>query len=54
MFYTNCSAYVLKNGVDRYYIFFNFYTKLAESSFLCRFRIESVNVVFFFNLHILM
>ena len=24
--------------------FFNFYTKLAESSFLCRFRIESVNV----------
>jgi hypothetical protein len=35
---------VLKNGVDRYNIFFNFYTKLAESSFLCRFRIESVNV----------
>ena len=26
--------------------FFNFYTKLAESSFLCRFRIESVNVLF--------
>ena len=24
--------------------FFYFYTKLAESSFLCRFRIESVNV----------
>ena len=24
--------------------FFNFYTKLAESSFLCRFCIESVNV----------
>jgi hypothetical protein len=24
--------------------FLNFYTKLAESSFLCRFRIESVNV----------
>jgi hypothetical protein len=24
--------------------FFNFCTKLAESSFLCRFRIESVNV----------
>ena len=24
--------------------FFNFYTKVAESSFLCRFRIESVNV----------
>jgi hypothetical protein len=23
---------------------FNFYTKLAESSFLCRFRIESINV----------
>jgi hypothetical protein len=38
------SAYVLKNGVGRYNIFFNFYKKLAESSFLCRFRIESVNV----------
>ena len=25
--------------------FFNFYTKLAESSFLCRFRVESVNVL---------
>ena len=38
-------AYVLKNGVGRYNIFFfYFYTKLAESSFLCRFRIESVNV----------
>ena len=37
-------AYVLKNGVGRYSIFLNFYTKLAESSFLCRFRIESVNV----------
>ena len=24
--------------------FFNFYTKLAESSFLCRFRVESVNI----------
>ena len=24
--------------------FFNFYTKLAESSFLCRFRVESVYV----------
>jgi hypothetical protein len=24
--------------------FFNFYTKLAESSFLCCFRVESVNV----------
>ena len=35
---------MLKNGVGRYNIFFNFYTKLAESSFLCRFRIESVNV----------
>jgi hypothetical protein len=34
---------VLKNGVGRYDIF-NFYTKLAESSFLCHFRIESVNV----------
>ena len=35
-------------------IFFNFYTKLAESSFLCHFRVESVNVLvcamcFFFN-----
>ena len=29
---------MLKNGVDRYNIFFNFYTKLAESSFLCRIR----------------
>jgi hypothetical protein len=34
--------------------FFNFYTKLAESSFLCRFRVESVNVLvyamcFFFS-----
>jgi hypothetical protein len=37
-------AYVLKNGVGRYNIFFNFHTKLAESSFLCRFHIESVNV----------
>ena len=27
--------------------FFNFYTKLAESSFLRRFRVESVNVLFF-------
>jgi hypothetical protein len=35
---------VLKNGVGRYNIFFYFYTKLAESSFLCRFCIESVNV----------
>jgi hypothetical protein len=24
--------------------FFNFYTELAESSFLCRFRVESINV----------
>ena len=24
--------------------FFNFYTKLAKSSFLCRFRVESINV----------
>jgi hypothetical protein len=45
---------VLKNGVGRYNIIFNFYTKLAESSFLCRFRVESVNVLvcamfFFFN-----
>jgi hypothetical protein len=38
-------AYVLKNGVGRYNIFFfNFYAKLADSSFLCRFRLESVNV----------
>ena len=47
-------AYMLKNEVGRYNIFFNFYTKLAESSFLCRFRVESVNVLvcamcFFFN-----
>jgi hypothetical protein len=39
------TVYVLKNRVGRYNIFFfNFYTKLAESSFLCRFRVESVNV----------
>ena len=49
----NC-AYVLENGVGRYNIFFNFYTKLAEYSFLCRFRVESVNALvcamcFFFN-----
>ena len=36
---------VLKNGVGRYNIFFlNFYPKLAKPSFLCRFRVESVNV----------
>jgi hypothetical protein len=38
------TVYVLKNGVGRYSIFFfNFYTRLAKSSFLCRFRVESVN-----------
>jgi hypothetical protein len=37
-------AYVLKNGVGQHSIFFNFSTKLAESSFLCRFRVESVNI----------
>ena len=36
-------AYVLKNGVGRYHIFFYFCTKLAESTFLCHFRIESVD-----------
>jgi hypothetical protein len=36
-------AYMLKNG-GRYNMFFYFYTKLAESSFLCSFRIESINV----------
>jgi hypothetical protein len=41
-------AYVLKNGVGRYNIF-NFYTKLAESSFLCHFRIESSMCLFFHN-----
>jgi hypothetical protein len=36
---------VLKNGVGRYNIFFfYFYAKLAESFFLCRFRVEFVNV----------
>ena len=41
----NFTVYVLKNGVGRYNIFFlYFYTKLANSSFLCRFRVESVNV----------
>jgi hypothetical protein len=49
---------VLKNGVGRYNIFFNFYTKLAESSFLCRFRVEYVNVLvcamcFFFEKNII-
>jgi hypothetical protein len=47
------TVYVLKNGVGCWYdIFFFFsssssfffYTKLAKSSFLCRFRGESVNV----------
>jgi hypothetical protein len=38
------TAYVLKNGVGQYNMFFNFYTMLAESPFLCCFRIESVNV----------
>ena len=38
------TVYVLKNGVGRYNIFFNFYTKLTKASFLCRFRVESVNV----------
>ena len=38
-------AYVLKNGIGRYNICFNFYTKLAESSFLCRL----CHVLFFFN-----
>jgi hypothetical protein len=42
-------AYVLKNEVGRYNIYFNFYTKLAECSFLCRFRIESVNVFVHFQ-----
>ena len=39
-------AYMLKNGVGRYITttFLNFYTKLAESSFLCHFHVESVNV----------
>jgi hypothetical protein len=38
-------AYMLKNGIGRYNIFFfNLYTKLAESYFLCHFRLESVNV----------
>jgi hypothetical protein len=41
-------AYVLKNGVDRYNIFFFYsYTNLTDSSFLCRFRVESVNVLLF-------
>jgi hypothetical protein len=35
---------VLKNGVGRYNTFFQFLHKACESSFLCRFRIESVNV----------
>ena len=35
---------MLKNGIGRYRIFFNFYTKLAESPFLCCFHIESVNM----------
>ena len=40
-----------RSGITSFLIF---YTKLAESSFLCRFRVESVNVLvcamfFFFN-----
>jgi hypothetical protein len=35
------TVYVLKNRVGRYNYF---YTKLAKSSFLCRFRVDSVNV----------
>jgi hypothetical protein len=31
--------------------FFNFYTELAESSFLCRFRVESINVFMTVELH---
>ena len=47
-------AYVLKNGVGQHSIFLNFSTKLAESSFLCRFRVDFINVLvcamcFFFN-----
>jgi hypothetical protein len=38
-------AYVLINGVSRYNIFLSFYSKLAESSFLCRFRVETANVL---------
>ena len=37
-------AYVLNNGVGRITSFLNFYTKHAESSILCNFHIESVNV----------
>jgi hypothetical protein len=36
-------AYVLNTGVGPYNIFSNFYTQLAESSFLCGFRVESIN-----------
>ena len=36
---------MLINEVGWYAILFNFYAKLAESSFLCRFRVESVNVL---------
>ena len=38
--------FILKVANIRCFItsFFNFYTKFAESSFLCRFRVESVNV----------
>ena len=38
---------MLKNGVGRYNTFFQFLHKACESSFLCRFRIESVNVFVF-------
>ena len=36
-------AYVLKNEQVGITSFSNFYTKLTESSLLCRFRVESVN-----------
>jgi hypothetical protein len=48
-YYIMLTVYVLKNGVGRYNIFFFFYTKLAKS-FLCRFRVESVNVLARFDL----
>ena len=41
---------VEKWSMSAYHLFFYFCTKLAESSFLCPFRVESVNVLFFHGL----
>jgi hypothetical protein len=44
------TVYVLKNGVGRYNTFFLIFN--TKSSYLCRFRVESVNI-FVFAIHVL-